>query len=76
MNLSEIPTPRTDCTFPVLYDNDKEWVLADDMRQMEREAAAWRMVAEAIHLASNLDELQAAHEAFDALKAQLNETKP
>jgi len=66
MNLNDYPTPRTD-----RIATSGDWVQAGLSRQLELEAAAWRAVAEAIHAASNLDELQAAHEAFDDLKAKL-----
>lgn len=72
MNLTDYPTRVSN-----------RWLMNDPpltldaylaMQQIEREAAAWKRVAELMHYACSLDELQAAHDAFDALKAQL--TKP
>ena len=83
MNLTDYPTPRIDFEWDhYVTPHSRRHAetpiarLTNTGRQLEREAAAWREVAEAIHSASNLDELQSAHDAFDALKAQLNETKP
>jgi hypothetical protein len=66
MSMTDYPTPMTD-----RIATPGDWVQAGLSRQLECEAAAWRAVAEAIHSASNLDELQAAHEAFDALEDEL-----
>jgi hypothetical protein len=70
MKLTDYPTPRTDAAAEtrIVRGRPREITDAEVARQLEREAAAWRAVAETIHSASNLDELQAAHEAFDALK--------
>lgn len=83
MNLTDYPTPQLDefkSHWTISRRRTKQATFAAEafkrLAQLEREAAAWKEVAEAIHSASNLDELQAAHEAFDALKSQLNETKP
>lgn len=79
MNLTDYPTPKSDSLQP--WD---DVIDVEEFRQLEREAAAWRAVAEALH-----DELNTAFngyagqymriealvtlEAFDALKSQLNE---
>jgi len=74
MNLTDYPTPRTEAeTWRAGDLRIGARVSADFARQLEREAAAWKKVAEAIHSAYNLDELQAAHEAFDDLKAELEQ---
>lgn len=76
MNLTDYPTPKSDEILRSITWGLPAYALPlrDAMRQFEQQAAAWRWVAEAIHSASKLDELQAAHESFDSLKSQL--TKP
>lgn len=56
MNLSEIPTPRTDAFFWCLKTQAESLVFA---RQLERESAAWRMVAEKFRALLDLPEISA-----------------
>lgn len=83
MNLTEIPTPRVDSEIRDMgTDGDGDAYLhVSFCRQLEREAAAWRAVAEMYRSSESvkgsiavLKIMNAADKAFDALKAQL--TKP
>jgi len=79
MNLNDYPTPRTD-QFRTEDNGDTSWLL-DECSHLEREAAAWRAVAEC--LAKEFRETawlcgfnkpNTAEQAiadFDALKAEL-----
>jgi hypothetical protein len=83
MNLADYPTPRSDTSADSCFVGG-ETVDADVSRQLEREAAAWKAVAE--QLATELRDLAeltnscllekptealTAIKAFDALKSQL-----
>lgn len=84
MNLTDYPTPRTNSR---LYDIGEtsgmdphsygDWTEADFTRQLEREAAAWRAVAEMYRSPKGgstcLQIIIKAEKAFDALKSQLKE---
>lgn len=71
MTLTDYPTPVSD-----------QWLLSDPpvtldaylaMQQLEREAAAWRAVAEKYRRHFYESDIRLANEAFDSLKSQLNE---
>jgi hypothetical protein len=71
VNLNDYPTPRTDAARAKPL-NLGDAVAGTDMEQVEREAAAWRAVAE--ELANSIlvaRRPSQALEAFDALKAKL-----
>lgn len=78
MNLTDYPTPICEAFFALMWAKDQ--VTDVDLhesyrkaRQLEREAAAWKAVAEMYRGAESgaSPELMAADEAFDALKSQL-----
>lgn len=89
MNLTEIPTPRVDSEIRDMGtdgDGDASYLHVSFCRQLERESAAWRAVAES--LAEEFRDLawlagpandpspskaEQAIQTFDALKAQLTQ---
>ena len=77
MNLTDYPTPKTDAAANSCFGGD-ETVDADVSRQLEREAAAWKAIAEMYRKSESVENshellivLDEATEAFDALKSQL-----
>lgn len=73
MNLTDYPTPRTDKNVTKLSKTPDCFCEAEHARQLEREAAAWRAVAEKYRRHFYESDIRIANEAFDALKSQLNE---
>lgn len=73
MNLTDYSTPRTDAAAEtrIVKGKPREIVDADEMRDLERQAAAWRAVAEGLRNAYHHEEIVAACKAFDAIKAEL-----
>jgi hypothetical protein len=83
MNLTEYPTPKSDAA-EWMTELGTSVVCYDVSAELEREAAAWKAVANALH--AELDtafngyagqymriEALVTLDAFDALKSQLNE---
>lgn len=66
MDLTDYPTPKSDSLQP--WD---DVIDVEEFRDLEREAAAWRAVAEKFYNATD-GEMYAACETFDALKSQVN----
>lgn len=85
MNMNDYPTPRTDAAAEtrIVKGKPREIVDADEMRNIERESAAWKAVAEMYWKTSEFDIkdeprklerlLFEADRAFDALKAELEQ---
>lgn len=80
MNLTDYPTPKSDAAANSCFGGD-ETVDADISRKLEREAAAWREMAEWLvarvrrhqHVGVNVCESCRVIRAFDALESQLEE---
>jgi hypothetical protein len=71
MNLTDYPTPRTEAAAYSDPTPGHEVVSLDDARQLEREAEAWKAVAEKYRKSLKHWDLAAANVAYDALKSQL-----
>jgi hypothetical protein len=82
MNLTDYPTPKTNHAVKDGYTFNGEDIRTaiEFSQQLEREAAAWRAVAEKYRSSEFvkgtigvLETLKEADEAFDALKSQLTQ---
>lgn len=77
MNLNEYPTPQSEKLWKWLEqmswtrDHQPMTRIMASHEQLEREAAAWRAVAERYRLHDGKHELVECDEAFDAIKAEL-----
>jgi hypothetical protein len=80
MNLTDYPTPRSEFGWKRYIETGNEEELLIVSEQFEREAAAWKAVAEMLYEASRQAvftfeheeaDMNEADEAFDALKSQL-----
>jgi len=72
VSLNDYPTPRTEAeTWEAGNLRIAQRVSADFARQLEREAAAWRAVADMYRKTHGVTGLDEADEAFDALNAEL-----
>jgi len=72
VSLGDYPTPRTEAeTWEAGNLRIGQRVCANFASKLEREAAAWRSVAEMYRNTHRVAELDEADESFDALNAEL-----